>query len=157
MAEIKKQENDRISKALGFIPHFLTIATIIVGIFQYNKNTEKEIRKEFFYKQVSSYEKLTEKATNIIYNQSILKDSLTRLLNDFRTYRHGEYSLYTTDSVEKYASTFEYYYERYLKKDLITKRDLEVISYKLTNQCRQSMNQTLNVNLDIISFRKSLK
>ena len=153
---LENRKADKIN-FINWVPHLLTALAIIIGFNQYNKTTEKEIRKEFFYKQVSSYEKLTNKVAVIIYNQTLSKDSLQFLLYDYKKFRHGEYALYTTDSVEKYAITFEYYYDRYIKRDSITNTDLENIAFKLYNQCRLSLNQTLDVNLKQIQFRNSLK
>ncbi|NCD70164.1 hypothetical protein [Mucilaginibacter agri] len=140
----------------AWIPHLITAVTIIIGVYQYNKTTEREIRKEFFYKQVKCYEDITNQVSLMMNNQSTSMDSLRKELNKFKTLRDGSYHLYTTDSVEKYVATFEFYYERYLRNDSITNDDLHIISYKLFNQCRLSLNQTLDVKLTEINFRKKL-
>ena len=115
------------------------------------------MRKEFFYKQVNVYEKLTQKVGTMVFTTSRSLDSLRKLLNDYELFRFGEYSLYTTDSVEKYARTFYYYFDRYIRNDEITKTDLEVIAFKLYNECRLSLNQTLEVHLKQVEFRENLK
>ena len=152
-----KNNADNKDSLLKYIPFALTIATIIIGLIQYKLTSEKEIRKEFFYKQVQSYEKIMDCVSDLINYNGSDKDSIEKRFDEFRKLRYGSYLLYATDTVNFYVITFDYYYDRYINNDSVTRTNVQNIAYKLFNSCRYSLNQTLGVELKDLSFREPLK
>lgn len=143
---------------LKYIPLILTLAGLGLGFWQFNKNAEKEIRKEFYYKQVQHYEKIIDGVTSLMNNKTNRKDSLRNEFEKFKKLTEGSYLLFTTDTVNNQVRTFNYLFEHYyfsndtyLSNDTsLSIIDIQRIIYKLINACRYSLNRTLGVELDII-------
>jgi hypothetical protein len=141
----------------NLLPLLLTLATIVIGLWQYRKTSENETRRIFFNKQVESYDDIINSVALLVNNRITDKDSLSTLFVKFDQKTNGSYLLYTTDTVHFYIQTFKYYYERYIRNDSITRLNMDVICYKLANACRYSLNNTLGVDLKQIDFRKQIK
>ncbi len=153
--DTSKKVPEIFSKYFGFL---LTCVTITVGIWQYKKTEETAFRKEFYYKQAEYYSKVIDQASILVSDQKNDKEVLQAEFNDFRKLEKSAYLLYTTDTVQFWVTSFDYYFNHYLLNDpLATAERLHVVLQKLVNTCRYSLRATIKVDLkdiDIIITQK---
>ncbi len=115
MTEEKHRNWDIGIKLIGSL---ITLLTIIIGIFQYNKNNEREYRKKVYDEQFKVYNefieasvKLSQWKKNQIYDSSV--DGVKLLKEDFKTdyagfekIYYGKLRLMQSEEVDSLATDF---------------------------------------------------
>ena len=132
------------------ITPILTLAAIIVGINQYNKNSEMEFRKNFFTQQISVYDQLVE-ITGRIANYEI--DSLEN--NEFQSQckkltdlYYGKLNIYQDNSVDSLVRNYIIALQRFKNYEVNVDNDfIRHLCKEISFKCRESMKNTYGVKL----------
>ena len=134
--------NSESSKAQTIIPWLgviATMATIIVGIVQYNHSKDQEFRKAFWEKQYKLYSEVTEIAAKIAVSDD-LNDVADERANFWHLY-YGKMSIVENKAVYDAMVAFGRKLES-LEKSGGAAFELRLFAYNLARACRESLKDT---------------
>jgi hypothetical protein len=146
--------------AFKIITSILTLTTIVVGINQYVKNSEKEFRKELYYKQMDIYmetSQLVSKLANFPKNEIGLGE-YNEVRQRFFEIQYGPLYMLQDTIVEKACLEFTRQLGQYERPgSKVQQEDMQFVSLKVNQAFRKSIQNTWGIDLPILNRSKDDK
>ena len=152
MDEATYKKLDLVIKGMSTV---LVIATIAVGIHQYNLTTERDYKKTFWEKRLELYLEVSKTAAILATREP--DDETRKSRQRFLELLHGDLVIVEDDVVLKAMKQF---YKRLIdyEGDPTVQEDLQGFARDLANDCRESLKQSWDIPLkDISKFTRSLE
>ena len=144
---------------LGYASIIIAVIPILVGLYEYKVNNEREFGKNFLNQQSQVYEELLGDLGGISTSISNPTDSLsqsnyTKAKFNFNQLYYGKLNLYQSPNIEKltdslftminsYDSSREFNTQRQGLEELIDNFQNKV--YKLSDECKKSLKSTYDL------------
>jgi len=131
---------------LKIVPLALTAVGLFIGIFQYNSNYEREIRKNTYNTTFEIYQEFTEKCAVLSHydKDSVNTKSFYKDYKDFERIYFGKLLLVQDSTVSNEATKYYLLLNNFKqKKSPISNSDLENGLYNVIFASRNSLNKIL--------------
>jgi len=151
------------NKILTYAPIIVALIPILVGLYEYKVNNEREFGKNFLTQQSVVYDELLGDLGSISTSISNPDDSIsqanyTQAKFNFNQLYYGKLNLYQSATIEKLTDSLYTLINRYdsiktikkmteqkvLLEDLVDKVQDKV--YRLSVECKKSLKRTYNIS-----------
>ena len=135
----------------------IACSTIIIGIYQYKINSEREFRKGLFNQQISIYLETSETVSKLANSSKgeIGTPIYENARNKFFELKYGKLYFLEDTIVETQFVNFTESLLRFERNDpKVTTEDLQFLSLKLNEAFRQSIHETWGIEYKLLKPKK---
>lgn len=142
MAQLTK--SSIIESLLKIVPLLFTLIGICIGLFQYNQNYKREIRKNSYNTAFNIYQEFIERSAILSHfdKDSTKTDSFNKEFKEFEKIYYGKLLLVQDSALSNKATNFFIGLNNFRQKSSTTSNsDLEILLYDLINSSKESLKK----------------
>ena len=152
--------SEKTSSILSYAGIIIAVVPIVVGLYEYKANNEREFGKNFLNQQSLVYEELLGDLGGISTSISNPADSVSQANYNLARYNftqlyYGKLNLYQSPTIEKLTDSLYTLINSYDSIKLIKVSSRDVLEdlvdkvqnkvYKLSDECKKSLKKTYNL------------
>lgn len=140
----QKNKNNKIENFLKILPLLFSLIGIAVGLFQYNENYKREIRKNSYNTSFGIYQEFVERCAILSHfdKDSTRTSSFKKEYKEFERIYYGKLLLVQDSTLSNKATKFFIEINNFRQKSSPTSNsDLEISLYDLINTAKISLKK----------------